>query len=172
MSIDNQGNYVVMVNSVKSAIKLSSDVDNKWVKAGDEVFAYFKTEKALAEVKAQFCADTIIPAIDKKHGEALAKDLPKLNSKAYVELVSKDNSYPQKWEIAYQAKKDARATVATMYNRIKGYAFPADKKDKVVKSFADKIKALIEDGGKLKEADFDLVKVMGFLTQAYNATQK
>ena len=55
---------------------------------------------------------------------------------------------------------------------MKSYAFPKDKKDKVIKSFADKIKTLIEDGGKLKEADFDLVKVMGFLTQAYNATQK
>jgi hypothetical protein len=40
------------------------------------------------------------------------------------------------------------------------------------KSFADRIKKLLEDGGKLKEANFDLVQCMGFLTQAYQVTQK
>jgi hypothetical protein len=74
--------------------------------------------------------------------------------------------------MANQAKKDARSTLNTYYNRVKSYAFPKDKVESSKKSFSDRIKKLIEDGGKLKEADFDLVQCMGFLTQAYQVTQK
>jgi hypothetical protein len=164
--------YQDLIKNVKTALITKDKADTTLTNMGAEVAEFFGSEKAIDEVKAQFCADAILPILKKHHAEALAKDLPKLNSKAYNELVSKDASYSDKWAEANQAKKDARSTIATMYNRIKGYAFPADKKDKVVKGFADKIKALIEDGGKLQNAEFDLVKVMGFLTQAYNATQK
>lgn len=165
-------NYQDLVLSVKTALKSVDQTETKLQSMGADVLGFFQTEKAMDEVKAQFIADAILPVIKKHHAEALAKDLPRKGSKEYNENLAKDASYADKFEIANQAKKDARATLNTYYNRVKSYAFPKDKKDKVIKSFADKIKALIEDGGKLKEADFDLVKVMGFLTQAYNATQK
>jgi hypothetical protein len=39
------------------------------------------TERTLESVKAQFIADAILPAIDKKHAQALAVDLPRKGSK-------------------------------------------------------------------------------------------
>jgi hypothetical protein len=166
------GNYVSMVTSVKNALKSVEQSETKLQTMGAEVLAFFGSEKAIDEVKAQFIADAILPAIDKRHSEALAKDLPRKGSKEYNENLAKDASYSDKFEIANQAKKDARSTCNTYYNRVKKYAFPTDKTESPKKGFADRIKKLIEDGGKLKEADFDLVKVMGFLTQAYQATQK
>ena len=165
-------NYQEVISAVKNAVKFANDVENKWVKAGSEVFAFYGSEKALDEVKAQFCADAIIPSIDSKHAKALAVDLPRKGSKEFNEMISKDSSYQVKWDIANQAKKDARSTIGVYYSRVVKYAFPAEKKESVKKGFADKLKALIEDGGKLKEADFDLVKVMGFLNQALNAIEK
>ena len=169
---ENRTQYDLVVSNTRSAIKANNTSEAKWVDCAVSVSEYFQTEAKLDECKAQFCADTIIPEINKKHGLALAVELPRMNSKAYKELLSRDASYEDKWELANQAKKDARSTIETYYKRIVKYAFPADKKDKVVKGFADKIKALIADGGRLQNAEFDLVKVMGFLTQAYNATQK
>jgi hypothetical protein len=165
-------NYQEVVNSVKSALKSVEQSETKLQSMGAEVLEFFVTESAMDEVKAQFIADAILPTIKKHHAEALAKDLPRKGSKEYNENLAKDASYSDKFEIANQAKKDARATLNTYYNRVKSYAFPKPKKEKEVKSFADKIKALIEEGGKLKEANFDLVQCMGFLTQAYQVTQK
>jgi hypothetical protein len=139
---------------------------------GVVVAEYYGSKETLEETKAQFQADAILPIINKRHAEALAKDLPRKGSKEYIENVAKDAHYHEKFEIANQAKKDARSTLNTYYNRVKSYAFPKDKVESSKKSFADRIKKLIEDGGKLKEADFDLVQCMGFLTQAYQVTQK
>jgi hypothetical protein len=158
--------YQDLIKNVKTALITKDKADTTLTNMGAEVAEFFGSEKAIDEVKAQFCADAILPIIKKHHAEALAKDLPKLNSKAYNELVSKDASYSEKWEIANQAKKDARSTIATYYKRVKSYAFPAEKKDKVVKSFADKIKALIEEAGKMSEANFDLPSCVGYLNQA------
>ena len=165
-------NYLEVVNSVKSTLKSVEQTESKLQTMGSDVLAFFQTEKAMDEVKAQFIADAILPVIKKHHAEALAKDLPRKGSKEYMEQVSRDAKYHEKFEIANQAKKDARSTLNTYYNRVKSYAFPKDKTEKPVKGFADRIKKLIEDGGKLKEADFDLVQCMGFLTQAYQVTQK
>jgi len=165
-------NYLEVVNSVKSTLKSVEQTETKLQTMGADVLGFFQTEKAMDEVKAQFIADAILPVIKKHHAEALAKDLPRKGSKEYNENISKDASYADKFELANQAKKDARATCNTYYNRVKKYAFPKDVLETPKKSFADRIKKLLEDGGKLKEADFDLVKVMGFLTQAYQATQK
>jgi len=165
-------NYLDLVSSVKNALKSVEQSETKLQTMGADVLAFFQTEKAMDEVKAQFIADAILPVIKKHHAEALAKDLPRKGSKEYNENLAKDASYSDKFEIANQAKKDARSTLNTYYNRVKSYAFPKDKVEKPVKGFADRIKKLIEDGGKLQNADFDLVKVMGFLTQAYQATQK
>lgn len=158
--------YTEVVTATKTAIKADSEVGNKWVKAGESVSSYFTTQKALEEVKAQFIADAILPALDKKHSEALGKDLPRKGSKEFIEHTQKDSGYADKWELANQAKKDARATCDTYFKRVLKYAFPPEKKESNKKSFVEKITALIEEGGKIKECDFDLVKVMGFLVQA------
>jgi hypothetical protein len=164
-------NYQLVVTSVKSAIKVDSDTQNKWVKAGESVAEFYQSAKALDEVKAQFIADAILPAIDKKHAQALAVDLPRKGSKEFNEKISGDVSYSDKWELANQAKKDARSTCETYYKRVAKYAFPPEKKESAKKSFAEKITALIEEGGKIKECDFDLVKTMGFLIQAEACTK-
>lgn len=164
-------NYSEVVVSVKSAIKVDSDTQNKWVKAGESVAEFFQSVKALEEVKAQFIADAILPALDKKHGQALAVDIPRKGSKEYIEHTQKDISYVDKWEVANQAKKDARATCDTYFKRVLKYAFPKPVSESSKKSFAEKITALIEEGGKIKECDFDLVKVMGFLVQAEKITK-
>ena len=158
--------YTEVVTATKTAIKADSEVGNKWVKAGESVSSYFTTQKALEEVKAQFIADAILPALDKKHSEALGKDLPRKGSKEFNDKCSTDANYSDKWEVANQAKKDARSTCDTYFKRVLKYAFPPEKKESNKKTFAEKITALIEEGGKIKECDFDLVKVMGFLVQA------
>jgi len=158
--------YNEVINATKTAIKADNEVGNKWVKAGESVSSYFTTQKALEEVKAQFIADAILPALDKKHSEALGKDLPRKGSKEFNDKCSNDAGYEGKWEVANQAKKDARATADTYFKRVLKYAFPPEKKESTKKSFIEKITALIEEGGKIKECDFDLVKVMGFLVQA------
>jgi hypothetical protein len=164
-------NYSEVISSVKSAIKVDSDTQNKWVKAGESVAEFYQSAKALDEVKAQFIADAILPAIDKRHAQALAVDLPRKGSKEFNEKTSVDISYADKWELANQAKKDARSTCDTYFKRVVKYAFPPEKKESAKKSFAEKISALIDEGGKIKECDFDLVKVMGFLIQAEACTK-
>ena len=162
----NKTQYVEMINTVKSGLLESDKALNKLESMGDTVSAYYGSKEILEESKAQFIADAINPIVNKRHIEALAKDLPRMNSKEYKDLLGQDASYQAKWESANQAKKDARATISTYYSRVLKYAFPAEKKDSVKKDFAGKLKALIDEGGKLKEANFDLVKVMGFLIQA------
>ena len=159
-------NYVEMISSVKSALKLGDKAETELQAMGLNVSEFFGSEKALEEVKAQFVADAIHSLVKPKHIQALAVDLPRMNSKAYKEACSADNSYPDKWEVANQAKKDARSTIETYYKRVVRFAFPAEKKDSKKKDFLAKITALIEEGGKIKEANYDLVGVMGFLIQA------
>lgn len=164
-------NYSEVLVSVKSAIKVDSEVGNKWEKAGSMVAEFYQSAKALEEVKAQFIADAILPAIDKRYAQALGVDLPRKGSKEFNEKCSADSGYADKWEVANQAKKDARAVCSTYFSRVVKYAFPPEKKESVKKTFAEKLSALIEEGGKIKECDFDLVKVMGFLIQAEQATK-
>ena len=164
-------NYTEVISSVKSAITEDGKLINKWEKAGENVAEFFQSAKAIEEVKAQFIADAVLPAIDKKHAQALAKDLPRMNSKDYKEKCSMDIGYADKWELANQAKKDARSTCNTYFTRIVNYAFPPEKKESKKKTFAQKLSALIDEGGKIKEADYDLVKVMGFLIQAEACTK-
>ena len=165
-------NYQEVISSVKNAVKFANDVEGKWVKAGGEVFAFYGSEKALDEVKAQFCADAIIPSIDAKHAKALAVDLPRKGSKEFNEMLSKDSSYQVKWDIANQAKKDARSTISTMYSRIKGYAFEKESKTSTKKTFAEKLSALVEECANLKDAPFDIVACMKFLVEAEKVVKK
>ena len=156
-------NYADMIKSVKASLLESDKAETVLTNMGVTVAEYYGNKEALEETKAQFQADAILPIINKRHAEALAKDLPRKGSKEFNALTDTDKA---KWESANQAKKDARSTIGVYYSRVVKYAFPAEKKDSVKKGFADKLKALIDEGGKLKEADFDLVKVMGFLIQA------
>ena len=110
-------NYVEMISSVKSAIKIDGDTQNKWVKAGENVAEFYQSTKAVEEVKAQFIADAILPALDKKHAQALAVDLPRKGSKDFNEKTAVDVSYADKWELANQGKKDARATCCRWWRR-------------------------------------------------------
>jgi hypothetical protein len=164
-------NYIEMVSSVKTAITEDGKLIGKWEKAGENVAEFYQSAKAVEEVKAQFIADAILPAIDKKHSQALAKDLPRMNSKDYKEQCAKDSGYADKWELVNKAKKDARSTCNTYFTRVVNYAFPPEKKESKKKSFTEKLKALIDEGGKIKECDFDLVKTMGFLIQAEACTK-
>jgi hypothetical protein len=132
--------YVEMISSVKSAIKIDGDTENKWVKAGENVAEFYQSAKAVEEVKAQFIADAILPALDKRHAQALAVDLPRKGSKDYNAKFSVDTSYADKWELANQAKKDARSTCETYFKRVVKYAFPPEKKESSKKSFAEKLR--------------------------------
>ena len=161
-------NIIEMVKAVKLAVSNDIALSNKWEKAGEEVAKVYPTAQALEEVKAQFIADCILPALDKRHSEALAKDIPRKGSKEYNALAPSEVA---KWELVNQAKKDARATCNTYFSRVKGYAYGKEKKESVKKSFVDKISALIVEGGKITECDFDLVAVMGFLIQAEKAAK-
>jgi hypothetical protein len=162
-------NYTEVLNLVKQAIKSDNDLTNKWLKAGNEVAEFYQSAQAIDEVKAQFIADAILPAIDKRHAEALSKDVARKGSKEYNALPDSEKA---KIELVNQAKKDARSTCNTYFSRIKNYAFPPEKKESVKKGFIDKISALIEEGGKIKECNFDLVATMQFLIQAEQVAKK
>jgi hypothetical protein len=89
--------------------------------AGQAVAGFYMTAENLEAVKAQFIADAILPAMDKKHAQALAVDLPRKGSKDYNELSQANQA---KWETANQAKKDARSVADTYFSRVLGYAWP------------------------------------------------
>jgi len=169
---ENKTQYVEMINLVKSGLMESDKAQNKLESMGETVSAYYGSRETLEETKAQFIADAINPIVNKKHLSALNQDLPRKGSKEYIELVKRDAGYESKWEQANQAKKDARSTIATYFARVVKYAFPSEKTESPKKGFADKLQALIVAGGKLKEPDFDIVKVMGFLNQALNTIEK
>ena len=164
-STNKEFNLVSMIQAVKSDVSGDILTAGKWETAGSEVSKVYPTAQALDEVKAQFIADCIIPALPNKHVVALGKDLPRKGSKEF-------NALPAgaigQWESANQAKKDARSIAGTYYNRVKSYAFP-EKKTSEKKDFLAKISALIKEGGKITECNYDLVKVMGFLVQAEQA---
>jgi len=100
-------NYSAMVESVKAAIKASKTADSGWDSAGKHILAFYQSPQALIEVKAQFCADVIIPMLDKRHRDALALEIPRKGSKLDTEL--------EKNEAARESKKSATATRDTMF---------------------------------------------------------
>ena len=158
-------NFVSMIDAVRKAVSGDILTAGKWEVAGSEVAKVYPTAQSLDEVKAQFIADCIIPALPNKYSVALGKDLPRKGSKEYNALPA---GAIAQWDSANQAKKDARSIAGTYYNRVKSYAFP-EKKTTEKKDFLAKISALIKEGGKITEVNYDLVKVMGFLIQAEQA---
>jgi hypothetical protein len=166
-------NYEAMTKAVTDAIKGEINTVNKWKTAGNEVRTYFGTETALNEAKAQFIADAIIPAMDKKHAAALNLELPRKGSKEYNAL---DQAARDKWDAQNQAKKDARSTAHTMFTRVVGYAFPKEKTESVPKALETKLVDLINDAiGKIEKAEsveFDAVTALTHLRAALATISK
>ena len=140
-----------MFKSVTEAIRSGQTADNKYVNAGAQVKEFYGTETSLIETKADFVAHAIIPALDKKHQVALAKELPRKGSADYVAFVGAHGV--QLWEDINQAKKDARATAHTYFARVVSYAFPKDKKESAPTPTKTKIVELINDAIKKVQKD-------------------
>jgi viroplasmin and RNaseH domain-containing protein len=154
--------YSVVVTVTQSAITADQGSKGKWEKAGPAVAAFYGTDIALWEVKAQFIADAILPAVDKRHAKALAVELPRKNSADYVAL---DQSGRDKWEAANEAKKLARATVDTYFKRVVSYAFPKEKEPSESKSLETKLADLINQAiGKCEKAEAPAFDVSAALT--------
>jgi hypothetical protein len=169
MITENKATYADLIATVKSALSKADQVETVLQNMGSDVFNFYQSEKALDETKAQFIADAIHPIVKKKHLEALGKDLPRKNSKEYNEQVSRDNGYSAKWQTVTDDKATARSVILTYYKRVKQYAFEKPKTESVKKDFLAKISALILEGGKITECNFNLPKVMGYLVQAEQA---
>jgi hypothetical protein len=175
MTTNQTTEYSVVVTDCKNAVSQDISTVNKWQKAGASVAAFFGTESALTEIKAQFIADAILPAIDKRHAKALAIELPRKNGKEYTAL---DANGRETWEAVYKAKKDARATCDTYFSRIVKYAFPTEKtesdnaptslKTKIQEQIAD----LVKKCEKAESADFDLVATLAALQNVLTVVNK
>ena len=144
-------NYTDVTKDVINAIKGELTTVNKWETAGQTVRGFYGTESALTEVKAQFIADAIMPALNPTHTKAMAKELPRKGSADYVAFVGAHGV--QAWEDANQAKKDARSTAHTMFTRVIGYAFPAEKKESTPTTTKTKLIELINDAIKKAQKD-------------------
>ena len=165
--------YQTTVKSVIDAVKNELTGVNKWQTAGSNVREFYGTEAALQEVKAQFTADAILPALDKRHAAALGVELPRKGSKEYNAL---DQSGVARWEAANQAKKDARATAATMFNRIVKYAFPSEAEPAAPRTLktrlCEELAALIKACEKAEAPDFDVMAEIGHLKAALAVAAK
>jgi hypothetical protein len=175
MTIEQTTEYSAVVNNCTDAVRKDISTVNKWQIAGASVAAFFGTEAALTEIKAQFIADAILPAIDKRHAKALSIELPRKNGKEYAALSEGEK---ETWEAVNQAKKDARATCDTYFSRIVKYAFPKDKaeSDNVPTSLKTKIQETIADlvkkCEKAESADFDLVATLAALQNVLTTVNK
>jgi len=174
-TIEQTTGYSAVVTDCKNAVSQDINTVNKWHKAGTSTRVFFGTESALTEIKAQFIADAILPAIDKRHAKALSIELPRKNGKEYTALDAEGRAA---WEHVYQAKKDARSTCDTYFSRIVKYAFPKDKaeSDNVPTSLKTKIQETIADLVKKCEkaegADFDLVATLAALQNVLTVVNK
>jgi hypothetical protein len=159
--------YEAMCKAVISAVDISVKAANKWETMGPLVKGFYGTEIAIKEVKAQFLADAIIPALPAKHQKALETDLVRKGSKEYNQL---DDHGRALWETANDAKVDARSTAHTMFSRVVSYAFPAEKKESVPTPTATKLVELINDAIKKAQKDqaptYDVTSLVAHLTSA------
>lgn len=162
--MNNATTYTEVTTAVIAAVKGDIAGANKWQTAGQTVRDFYGTETAVNEVKAQFIADAIIPAMDKKHATALGKELTRKGS---AEFNSFDEGQKATWETTNQAKKDARAIAHTMYSRIVRYAFPTEKAETVARSLktriSEELSALIKACEKSEDEDFDVLATINNL---------
>lgn len=169
--------YSNATRSTIDAIKADAKTASQWKTAGAKVAECFETESALTEAKAQFIADAILPALDKKHAQALAKDLPRKGSKDYNAL---DQSGRDTWEAANQAKKDARAIAHTYFARLVSYAFPKEKTESAPRELktrvCEELIALIKACNKVEQnaesEGFDIVECIKCMEKALTIASK
>lgn len=155
--------YTEVAAAVKVAVRSDIQNANKWREAGIVTAKFYGSREALQDVKAQFIADAIIPALDKRHAQALAAEMPRKGSKEYNAL---DDGQRQAWEVLNQAKKDARAIAHTMFSRLLSYAFPIEKAEaddtpaaSLDSKLAADLAAWVKQLEKAEDADFDIVAV-------------
>jgi len=150
--------YTTVTKTVTEAVRGDINTVNKWQTAGQSVREFYGTEAGLTEVKAQFIADAILPAIDKRHVAALNKELPRKGSSEYVAYVGAHGA--DAWETANQSKKDARAVAHTMFSRVIKYAFPAEKAETAPRDLKtrlnEELAALVKACQKAEGASFDV----------------
>lgn len=165
------GTYSAAVADTIAAVSADVTSEDKWVKAGASAKKHFCTETALTEIKAQYLADAIIPGLKKHHRDALARELPRKNSKDYAEFVAAHGAAT--WDNAKKAKGDALAFAHTYFARIVKYAFPPVKTDaqpETPKTLETKIAELLNDAiGKCEKAekpDFDVAQCLVHLRAA------
>jgi hypothetical protein len=172
-AINQTTEYSATVTACTNAVRQDINTVNKWQTAGEAVRTFFGTEAAMLEVKAQFIADAILPAIDKRHSKALSIELVRKNSK---EFIAYDAVQRDAWEQANKAKKDARATCDTYFARIVKYAFPKEATESESVSLKTKIQNqvadLIKKCEKSTDADFDIVATMQALQSVLTAVNK
>ena len=168
--------YQTVIKNVSGAVRGDINTVNNWQNAGGAVREFYGTETAINEVKAQFIADAIIPALDKKHQQALARELPRKGSADYVAYVA--NHGADLWETQNQAKKDARATAHTYFARVVKYAFPPVKSEteSTPKTLETRLTDLINDAiGKCERAEapaFDVALTLTHLRAALATINK
>jgi hypothetical protein len=166
---DTQTGYSLVVKATQDAIKADQTSEGKWVHCAKHVASFFGTESALEGVKAQFIADAILPAIDKRHAQALATELPRKGSKEYNELTDSGKTL---WEDKNQAKKDARSTCDIAFKRVLKYAFPKAKDENTESTVTDETKdlevlnSLIKRLEKAQSRSYSITTVMTSLLQA------
>ncbi len=164
-------NYSDLIKLVKKSLVSADNAESSLQTMGKEVQAFYGSESALNEVKAQFCADAILPILKPKHAEALNKDIPRKGSKEYNAL---DNSGLALWESVNQAKKDARSTLGVYFKRVIKYAFPSAEETEEKAQVSDTTKDiemlnnLIKRLEKAEGRPYDLAQVINNLkvTQA------
>lgn len=165
--------YSAVVAATQAAVSNDVTTKGKWEKAGAVAAAFFGNESALTEIKAQYIADAILPALPARHAKALNAELPRKNSEEYKAL---NDAGRAQWEAANEAKKAARATCDTYFKRIVSYAFPKEKAEPVAKSLETKLAELINDAiGKIEKAEapaFDAVTALTGLRAALTAITK
>jgi hypothetical protein len=162
--------YQQVITAVNTAVRQDISTANKWQTAGHAVREFYGTETAVNEVKAQFIADAIIPAMDKKHAAALLKDNVRKGSAEYNAL---DSAGRDAWESANTAKKDARAIAHTMFSRVVKYAFPAEKVESAPRDLQtriiEEVAALIKACQKAEAVPFDVQRTITALDSVLSA---
>jgi len=149
--------YKATVASTIDALQMSSLSENRLANAGANVRAFYGTAEAFLAVRKQFEADAIIPALEAKHRAALAVEIPRGEKSATADA-------------AREAKATARGFVASYYSKIKAHAFPTPKAETEPRepslAFVEDLIKLAKKGQKLEGAEFNLIKVMGFINGA------
>ena len=161
------GTNLVEVNkTAHDAVRSDATTQHKWKRAGAAHAEFYVTQDSMVEDKKRIIAEGILPALDKRIGDALNKELPRKGSKDYDAL---DAAGLEKWEEAMEAKINARAYAMEYFKRLVKHAFPAEKdaEPKAPRNLRtrimEEIAALIKACEKAEEADFDIVATIAAL---------